>query len=702
MKARSLITTTVLGWALYACTDAPTSPPKLNRSSAEIQDGGHNNGAAHFFFASPITKDPTPTGKFNGAARPQVLVCEWTGSDCSSVVAQFTVGTGTGGSTVKVEPGAERYSVNWNTGQCRTGACVLDPAKTYRIRVLVGGLEAGHADIDVVSNQAQAKNVNTNEFIPLVDGKLLQIRFRIEDGLSLKAPNGNGLTFHPNSEKYRDAGAHPATGRDGSATLQARALLGKDGSTILELTTAALDVAGAAPGNIDHVQLKLLDADKNVALTQNYTDLNGGGAWSKTYGALAPHQNFQVQTNISGIDASRTDVVTAEGSVQRRPDLAAIELSAPNQVVPDTRVSLSATVAELNRDVGATANCVLYVEGNEVDRADGIWVDAGSSVNCQFTAQFTGSGDQTATVRVEGVVPGDDDMANNSASATVRVARPNDFYFGASAYAYDYRDYKYSADQTVTSSDNTLNSTYHYEVATGPKYQLQNAGANAWLSETVDFPLAHLETSHSSGGNALGTISYDNLPADYTYSGSSDDSYSGHYSFSESRAFRQELTPAGRLSTAIESYSEAWTGGTGRPAGEYHVTYFSMSRYAAEASYLSHETYSFVDERTGQSYSWVINHPYEEFVGATPPLGDDYLITGALRGAGEGAPTYTLRATIPLTTTTTVLDPTPVTETSSYWDYNYSRTVTYQYAHTTSGTIMYTTGFTSGTPTSSP
>src|SRR5437867_5935651 len=42
---------------------------------------------------------------------------------------------------------------------------------------------------------------------------------------------------HPNSEKYRDSGFQPATGRSGSATVSTRALLDKAGTTDVEVTT---------------------------------------------------------------------------------------------------------------------------------------------------------------------------------------------------------------------------------------------------------------------------------------------------------------------------------------------------------------------------------------------------------------------------------------------------------------------------------
>lgn len=53
---------------------------------------------------------------------------------------------------------------------------------SYRIRVLVAGTELGFADVDVVRNAREARSVDKSRFVPLVAGKNLKIRFRIERG----------------------------------------------------------------------------------------------------------------------------------------------------------------------------------------------------------------------------------------------------------------------------------------------------------------------------------------------------------------------------------------------------------------------------------------------------------------------------------------------------------------------------------------
>ena len=180
--------------ALYlaACSpDAdPTdpSPGPAQTPSLAISDAAHG-GTAHFFFTAPLVADPVPTGAFDPTAQPTVEVCEWTGAACGPVVAAFTRTSGTGGETIHLDQRGERYFSNWNTTRCVTGPCTLDPALTYRIRVLIGGLEAGFADLDVVATKGELGGVDTAQFVPLQRGKQLKIAFRIEQGLVVQPPD---------------------------------------------------------------------------------------------------------------------------------------------------------------------------------------------------------------------------------------------------------------------------------------------------------------------------------------------------------------------------------------------------------------------------------------------------------------------------------------------------------------------------------
>jgi hypothetical protein len=217
----------------------------------------------------------------------------------------------------------------------------------------------------------------------------------------------------PNSTKYRDSGIPYAKGRSGSAAVAARALLNRDGSSDLEVTTGDFD--GTAPnGEISKVQLKLATG------TRNY-DGNSSTFARHIPEYLGRHSKVQVQTNVRGVDGNRTGVVTVQETVKLRPDAALGGIDAPAEALVNVPLLINAVVEERNGDIGARANCVLRVDGQVVDRADGIWIDAGDSVTCGFDYAFTSTGEKSLQVSLESVSPGDWDDSNNSAGGSIRI-----------------------------------------------------------------------------------------------------------------------------------------------------------------------------------------------------------------------------------------------------------------------------------------
>jgi len=137
-------------------------------------DAVHNAGNAFFFFLPPLVPAPTTSGTFDSSLEPVVDICEV--SQCAtSTIATFTSASGPGSETIRV--GTDHYLVSWHTDEF-----ALDPAKTYRIRVHVAGTRLGYADVDVVSNGSELRNVQTGEFIGVMNGRMLPIKFRIEGG----------------------------------------------------------------------------------------------------------------------------------------------------------------------------------------------------------------------------------------------------------------------------------------------------------------------------------------------------------------------------------------------------------------------------------------------------------------------------------------------------------------------------------------
>jgi hypothetical protein len=232
------------------------------------------------------------------------------------------------------------------------------------------------------------------------------------------------VVFHPNSEKYRDSSIPNAKGRSGAASIEARALLNRDHTTDLEVTTGDFDDTAGAPGTIAKVQV-----DYPAGGTDNFNGLDAGGNFSTTLTGLPAHSTVGVQASVRGIDAARTDVVTVSETVKHRPDLTVASISAPENAYRGLLTDVRANIRELNGDTGARANCVLLANGSEIDRAEGIWVDANGTVDCTFAYTFTANGSVHLDVVVNGVNPGDWDDANNTASVDIQVVNPPERFY---------------------------------------------------------------------------------------------------------------------------------------------------------------------------------------------------------------------------------------------------------------------------------
>jgi hypothetical protein len=230
------------------------------------------------------------------------------------------------------------------------------------------------------------------------------------------AKGGKGT---PNRIKPSDNGKKPGTGGSGSSTLELSALFGNDGATTIEASTGSLE-DGTTNGTLTKVQLKLfLDS----VITANFTGLTAG-YWSTTDGRLVPGDTVQAKGTIKPLTGKGTDNVTVSTTVHFRPDIAVLSVEAQDPVIRDIPHVFVAVVREQNGDRGARGDCVLAIDGVDVDRATGIWVDAGTTVSCQFAHAFGTLGDHAVTVRVDNVTPGDWDTANNAATLNVNVIRP--------------------------------------------------------------------------------------------------------------------------------------------------------------------------------------------------------------------------------------------------------------------------------------
>lgn len=274
--------------------------------------------------------------------------------------------------------------------------------------------------------------------------------------------------FIASSQKYKERNPAGGKGRAGGVSLTARMLAAKNGTTDLEATTGEFGSPTPPPGVIWKVQVSTLDALGVVMSTLQYKDPQPeGGYFKQTYTNLYPGQPFQIQAHVR-TSAKRNDTVTVTTSVEKRPDITVATLVSPPRAATNVATNMFAVISELNGNIGARTDCVLYVDDVEADRASAIWVDGGDSVSCAFAPRFGTTGSHTLKVRAEGVDPGDWDNTNNSFEKTILVSTltPDWDVAHAEALVYDVNNTSFAQQGRFVNSTFTAGYDWLREEAT--------------------------------------------------------------------------------------------------------------------------------------------------------------------------------------------------------------------------------------------
>jgi uncharacterized protein YifE (UPF0438 family) len=255
---------------------------------------------------------------------------------------------------------------------------------------------------------------------------------------------------YPATFKYRDSGVKNGTGRSGDASIEARALLGRDGNATLELTSGSFDPM-TTNGAVEKVQAKT-----PAGPAMNFNDPADSGFFTAALGNLTWHTPVAIEAHVASITGDRTEVVDANDLVKLRPDLRVDSVTAPPHALVGFPTIMRVSLSELNGETGARANVRLLANGSEVDRIDGIWVDAGDTVNVSLATVFESAGSIDLQVVVDGMNPGDWDDSNNSGTAHTKVYEEADPFYSWDATAHE--DTTLRSHSSVTSSEEN-----HYE-----------------------------------------------------------------------------------------------------------------------------------------------------------------------------------------------------------------------------------------------
>jgi hypothetical protein len=282
---------------------------------------------------------------------------------------------------------------------------------------------------------------------------------------------------YPASYKYKDSGLKNATGRSGDAAIEARALLNKDGTATLEVTSGSFDPMSTS-GAIDKVQVKTPEAPAT-----NFNSTGGSGFFTTTLGTLAWHTPVAIEAHVASVTGARTEVVDANDIVKRRPDLRVNSVVAPVHALVGLPAIVRVSLSEVNGELGARANVRVLANGVEVDRLDGLWVDAGDTVGVSLATVFESAGSMDVQVVVDGVNPGDWDEGNNTGTAHTQVYEDADPFYSWNATAHEdttsrnYSSLTSSQETHYTSSGTT--QSFHFEAQTAAHANLSSLNATA-------------------------------------------------------------------------------------------------------------------------------------------------------------------------------------------------------------------------------
>jgi hypothetical protein len=166
----------LLATALAACGESGSSPLAPDAAPHRaIRDAARNGGTPGFYFISPIAPTlPTYPGTFDPARFTAVEICVWSGTACTGpLVARYA------GTDIQVNTAGQHYRVDWPT-------VGLSNANVYRIRVMEGAKELGHADAKIPAPGETPTSLAAQGIVTLGNASRLSIRYRLE----VPPPNG--------------------------------------------------------------------------------------------------------------------------------------------------------------------------------------------------------------------------------------------------------------------------------------------------------------------------------------------------------------------------------------------------------------------------------------------------------------------------------------------------------------------------------
>src|SRR5438105_2798062 len=214
----------------------------------------------------------------------------------------------------------------------------------------------------------------------------------------------------------------PPPGGDPAYQVSLRSLTGPAGADLTMHVKRAPESGCAIPDALKKVQVKIFALDGTLVSTKNLDDVAAdGGTTELRLGKVAREQRVTTDVLVQNADATRTYVLRGSTRTLLRPDLIVQTTTVPQVVFATRTFDVTAQIAELNGDVGASATLTLTDGPLELGTAP-VTLDAGGAAEIHFqNIALADPGRNTLALTVRDADPGETDVANNVRRAGIDV-----------------------------------------------------------------------------------------------------------------------------------------------------------------------------------------------------------------------------------------------------------------------------------------
>ena len=256
------------------------SPLVAIKPLATISDAMQGNGDAHFYWLPPIAPTAAYGGTFDPGLQPQIRICRIAALPCAVPLVTFQP------SDIAVSATNKSYSVEWST---KPANITVDD---YRGEVWIAGRKLGFADIRVVANAKDLKNVPAG-YAGVLKSKSLTLAFRLEFGIAA------GIAITPRNPAIDSGGTIPlsasVTDFHNQVIPNAVVTWSSAPASVASVTTSGI-VTGKAPGvAVITATSGGVFATDTITVKRPLGDWSGAIEWT-TYQGNASHTGYNPVT----------------------------------------------------------------------------------------------------------------------------------------------------------------------------------------------------------------------------------------------------------------------------------------------------------------------------------------------------------------------------------------------------------------------